>query len=219
MSTVKVGASPWRSGGDARVTGQQQYVADIHLPGELHAKLVTLPVARARIISIDTSAAAQVPGVRVVLTAADLPQPVPRYGPQFKDRPVLAVGETKYHGEPVAAVAADSKAAAEAAARLVRVEYEELPALFTIAAALDPAAPLVQDPALRPGDPLVATNVMRVHRVGWGDVDAERADFVIENSYSFPMVTHFAIEPHAYMVAPDGDGITVWTTIQHPYWL
>jgi CO/xanthine dehydrogenase Mo-binding subunit len=219
MSTVKVGASPWRSGGDARVTGQQQYVADIHLPGELHAKLVTLPVARARIISIDTSAAAQVPGVRVVLTAADLPQPVPRYGPQFKDRPVLAVGETKYHGEPVAAVAADSKAAAEAAARLVRVEYEELPALFTIAAALDPAAPLVQDPALRPGDPLAATNVMRVHRVGWGDVDAERADFVIENSYSFPMVTHFAIEPHAYMVAPDGDGITVWATIQHPYWL
>ena len=140
MSTFKVGASPWRSGGDTRVTGQQQYVADIHLPGELYAKLVTLPVARARIISIDTSAAMAVPGVRVVLTAADLPQPVPRYGPQFKDRPVLAVGETKYHGEPVAAVAADTKAAAEAAARLVRVEYEELPAIFTIAAALDPAS-------------------------------------------------------------------------------
>ncbi len=60
---------------------------------------------------------------------------------------------------------------------------------------------------------------MRVHRVGWGDVDAEPADLVIENSYSFPMVTHFAIEPHAFMAAPDGDGIAVWTTIQHPYWL
>jgi CO/xanthine dehydrogenase Mo-binding subunit len=219
MSAVKVGASPWRVGGDARVTGHQEYVADIHLPGELHAKLVTLPVARARILRVDTSAAAQVPGVRVVVTAADLPQPVPRYGPQFKDRPVLAVGETKYHGEPVAAVAADSKAAAEAAAGLVRVEYEELPAIVTITAALDSAAPLVQDPALRPGDPLAATNVMRVHRVGWGDVDAEPADVVIENSYSFPMVTHFAIEPHAFMAAPDGDGIAVWTTIQHPYWL
>ncbi|MGA2513661.1 MAG: xanthine dehydrogenase family protein molybdopterin-binding subunit [Candidatus Limnocylindrales bacterium] len=219
MSADKVGASPWRVGGYARVTGHQEYVADIHLPGELHAKLVTLPVARARILAIDTSAAARVPGVRVVITAADLPQPVPRYGPQFKDRPVLAVGETKYHGEPVAAVAADSKAAAEAAAGLVRIEYEELPAIVTIGAALDPAAPLVQDPALRPGDPLAATNVMRVHRVGWGDVDAEPADLVIENSYSFPMVTHFAIEPHAYMVAPDGDGISVWTTIQHPYWL
>ena len=219
MSTSKVGASPWRAGGDTRVTGHQEYVADIHLPGELQAKLVTLPVARARIISIDKSAAEQVPGVRVVLTADDLPQPVPRYGPQFKDRPVLAVGETKYHGEPVAAVAADTKDAAEAAARLVRVEYEELPALFTIAAALDPAAPLVQDPALRPGDPLAASNVMRVHRVGWGDVDAVPADLVIENSYSFPIVTHFAIEPHAYIAAPDGDGITVWSTIQHPYWL
>ena len=81
MSAVKVGASPWRVGGDARVTGHQEYVADIHLPGELHAKLVTLPVARARILRVDTSAAAQVPGVRVVVTAADLPQPVPRYGP------------------------------------------------------------------------------------------------------------------------------------------
>ncbi|MGO9178567.1 MAG: xanthine dehydrogenase family protein molybdopterin-binding subunit, partial [Candidatus Limnocylindrales bacterium] len=109
MSAAKVGASPWRVGGDGRVSGLQQYVADVHLPGELHAKLVTLPVARARILAIDTSAAAQVPGVRVVVTAADLPQPVPRYGPQFNDRPVLAVGETKYHGEPVAAVAADSK--------------------------------------------------------------------------------------------------------------
>ncbi|MGO9177992.1 MAG: xanthine dehydrogenase family protein molybdopterin-binding subunit, partial [Candidatus Limnocylindrales bacterium] len=150
---------------------------------------------------------------------ADLPQPVPRYGPQFNDRPVLAVGETKYHGEPVAAVAADSKDAAEMAAHLVRVQYEELPAVFTLAAALDPAAPLVQDPALRPGDPLAATNVMRVHRVGWGDVDAERADLVIENSYSFPAVTHFASEPHAFIAAPDGDGIDVWSTIQHPYWL
>lgn len=219
MSAAKVGASPWRVGGDGRVSGLQQYVADVHLPGELHAKLVTLPVARARILGIDTSAAAQVPGVRVVVTAADLPQPVPRYGPQFNDRPVLAVGETKYHGEPVAAVAADSKDAAEMAAHLVRVQYEELPAVFTLAAALDPAAPLVQDPALRPGDPLAATNVMRVHRVGWGDVDAERADLVIENSYSFPAVTHFAIEPHAFIAAPDGDGIDVWSTIQHPYWL
>jgi CO/xanthine dehydrogenase Mo-binding subunit len=219
MSTAKVGASPWRVGGDARVTGHQEYVADIHLPGELHAKLVTLPVARARIVRIDKSAAEQVPGVRVVLTAEDLPQPVPRYGPQFKDRPVLAVGETKYHGEPVAIVAADTKDAAEVAARLVKVEYEELPAIFTIAAALDEAAPLVQDPSLRPGDPLARTNVMRVHRVGWGDVDAERADLVIENTYNFPMVTHFAIEPHAYIVAPDGEGIVVWTTIQHPYWL
>jgi CO/xanthine dehydrogenase Mo-binding subunit len=219
MTTARVGDSPQRVGGTDRVTGRQMYVADIHLPDELHAKLVTLPVARARIVAIDVRAAARVPGVRLVLTAGDLPQPVPRFGPQFRDRPVLAVGETKYHGEPVAAVAADTKDAAEEAARLVAVEYEELPGVFTVGAALDPGAPLVQDPSLRPGDPLSGTNVLREHRVGWGDVDAASADLVVENRYTFPMVTHFAIEPHAFIAAPDGAGIAVWSSIQHPYWL
>ena len=180
-----------------------------------------MPVARAKIVAIDASAALAVPGVCLVMTAANLPQPVPRFGPQFEDRPVLAVGETKYHGEPVAAVAAETKDAAEAAARLVRVEYEELPAVFTIAAALDPAAPLVQDPALRPGDPLAGTNVLREHHFGWGDVDAAAAfaDVIVEGTYTFPMVTHFAIEPHAFIAAPADGGITVWSTIQHPNWL
>jgi CO/xanthine dehydrogenase Mo-binding subunit len=161
----------------------------------------------------------QVPGVRLVMTAADLPQPVPRFGPQNEDRPVISVGETKYHGDPVALVAAETKDAAAEGARLVRVEYEELPAVFTIAAALAPDAPLVQDPSLRPKDALASTNVLHEHRVGWGDVDAVHADIVIENSYSFPIVTHFAIEPHAYMAAPDGDGIAIWSSIQHPNWL
>jgi CO/xanthine dehydrogenase Mo-binding subunit len=153
------------------------------------------------------------------MTAADLPDPMPRFGPQNEDRPVIAVGETKYHGDPVALVAAETKDAAAEGARLVRVEYEELPAVFTVAAALDPAAPLVQDPSLRPTDPLASTNVLHEHRVGWGDVDAAHADLVVENAYSFPMVTHFAIEPHAFMAAPDGDGIAIWSSIQHPNWL
>ncbi len=194
-------------------------MADIHLPDELHARLVTVPVAHARIVAIDAGDALEVPGVHLVTTAADLPQPMPRFGPQAEDRPVLAVGETKYHGDPVAAVAADSRDAAEEAARLVRVTYEELPAVVTLAAALDPGAPLVQDPALRPNDPLAHSNVFKVHRVGWGDVEATPADLVVDHTYTFPMVTHFAIEPHAFMAAPDGDGIAVWSSIQHPYWL
>ena len=219
MRADGVGAAAPRGGGHDRVTGRQAYVADIHLPDELHAKLVTLDCARARIRSVDVGPALAVPGVRLAITAADLPQPVPRFGPQFEDRPVLAAGETKYHGEPVAAVAAETRDAAEAAARLVRVEYEELPAVFTIDGALDPAAPLVQDAALRPGDPLAGTNVLREHRVAWGDVDAAPADVVVEHVYTFPMVTQFAIEPHAFIAAPDEDGIVVWSTIQHPYWL
>jgi CO/xanthine dehydrogenase Mo-binding subunit len=219
MSTRFIGTSPNRVGGFGRVTGLQEYVADIRVPDVLEAKLVTLDCARAKIIAIDTSAAEKVAGIRLVMTAADLPQPMPRFGPQLEDRPVLAVGETKYHGEPVAIVVAETKDAAEEAARLVRVEYEELPAVFTVAAALDPNAPLVQDPSLRPKDPLASTNVLREHHVGWGDVDAAHADCVIENTYSFPIVTHFAIEPHAFMAAPEGDGIAVWSSIQHPNWL
>ncbi|MGD0863473.1 MAG: xanthine dehydrogenase family protein molybdopterin-binding subunit [Candidatus Limnocylindrales bacterium] len=219
MSATRVGDSPWRVGGRERVTGQQQYVADIHLAGTLQAKLVTVDCARARIISIDKSAAERLPGVHLVMTAEDLPQPMPRFGPQVEDRPVLAVGEIKFHGDPVALVAAETEEIAEEAVRLVHVEYEELPAVFTVAAALDPTAPLVQDPSLRPQDPLANTNVFREHRVAWGNVDAEPADIVIENRYSFPIVTHFAIEPHSFVAAPDGDGVAVWSSIQHPYWL
>lgn len=219
MTAARIGEAPRRVGGDARVSGRQRYVADLHLPDELHAKLVTVPVARARILGIDAAPALALPGVHLVFTAADLPDPMPRFGPQFADRPVIAVGETKFHGDPVAVVAADTKDAAEAAARLVRVDYEELPTVTTIAAAIDPAAPLVQDPALRPNDPLANTNILREHPVGWGDVDAATADLVVENTYTFPMVTHFAIEPHAFVAAPDGDGIAVWSSIQHPNWL
>jgi CO/xanthine dehydrogenase Mo-binding subunit len=208
-------------GGLERVTGRQAYVADLHFEDVLHVKLVSLDCARARIIALDTSAALEVPGVRLAFTAADLPDPMPRFGPQFQDRPVLAVGETKYHGEPVAAIAAETKDAADAAARLVRIEYEELPAIFSVAAALDPASPLVQDPSLRAGDPHAGTNILREHHFGWGDVDAAsaEADVVVEGTYTFPMVTQFAIEPHGFIAAPDGDGIAVWSSIQHPNWL
>jgi CO/xanthine dehydrogenase Mo-binding subunit len=215
------GASPARVGGLARVTGAQQYVADLPHDDVLHVKLVTLDVARARIRRIDTGAALAFPGVRLVMTPQDLPSPVPRFGPQRRDRPILAAGETKYHGEPVAAVAAETLDAAEEGARLVTVDYEELPAIYTLEAALAPDAPLVQDPSLRPGDPCASTNILHEHRYGWGDVDASAGDaeFVVNGTYSFPMVTQFAIEPHAFMAAPDGDGIAIWSAIQHPYWL
>jgi len=210
-----------RVGGEPRVTGEQLYVADIHLANELHVKLVTLPVAHARVRSIDKTEALAVPGVAAVFSAEDLPGHVPRFGPQFNDRPVIAVDEVKYHGDPVAAVVAESKDAAEEAAAKVQIDYEELPAVFTVEGALASDAPLVQDPSLRRNDPLGSTNVLREHVIGWGDLDAEipNADLVVENTYRFPMVTHFAIEPHAFIAAPEDEGVAVWTSIQHPYWL
>jgi CO/xanthine dehydrogenase Mo-binding subunit len=218
MNDHQIGVSVRRVGGAERVTGRQQFVGDVRLDNMLHVKLVTLDCARAKIVSVDVDDARKVPGVEAVFTAADLPDPMPRFGPVEQDRPVLAVGESKYHGEPVAAVAAETEEAADAGVALVRVAFEELPPVLTVEGALAPDAPLVQDPELRSG-PWARTNTLRDWHFGWGDVDSARADCVIEQTYEFPMVTHFAIEPHVFLAAPDGDGITVWSAIQHPYLL
>ncbi len=98
-----------------------------------------------------------------------------------------------------------------------RSSTEELPAVLSLDAALDPASPLVQDPALRKPGPLANTNTLEAWTFGWGDVDHARAECVIEHSYTFPMVTHFAIEPHAFLAAPDEHGVTIWSPIQHPF--
>ncbi len=212
-----IGQSVRRMGGYERVTGLQRYVGDLRLEELLHVKLVHLDCAHARVKAIDSQAAQQVPGVHCILTAADLPQPVPRFGPTFRDRPVLAVDQVNFYGEPVAAVVAESEDAAAAAAALVRADYEDLPGVFTIEAALDPASPLVQAPDLRPNSPLNQTNIMGEWTYGWGNVADCQADCVIENIYTFPMITHFAIEPHAFLAAPEQDGVAIWSAIQHPY--
>ena len=212
-----IGRSTQRAGGTARVTGAQRYIADLSLENALHVKLVSLDCAHARIRSIDTSAAEEVDGVRCIFTAADLPRPVPRFGPTYADRPVIADGETRFFGEPVAAVVAETEDAAELAASLVRVDGEELPAILSIDAALDPAAPLVQDPAIRREKRYAHTNILDEWHFGWGDAAHAEAACVIENDYTFPMVTHFAIEPHAFLAAPDANGVTVWSPIQHPF--
>ena len=217
MATDWIGQTVNRVGGRERVTGAQRYTGDIRLEGMLHVKLVTLDCAHARILSIDTRQASRMEGVRCVLTAADLPQPVPRFGPISNDRPVLAMEGVKFFGEPVAAVAAEDEDIAEAVAALVRVEYEELPGVYTVEAALDPTSPLVQEPGLRSKDPLRNTNILSEYHFGWGDVQQVDAEMVIENTYTFPMVSHFAIEPYTFLARPEKDGVTIWSPIQHPY--
>ena len=214
-----VGKKTKRVGGEPRVNGSLQYVGDIHIEGMLHVKLVHLPCGHARVHRIDSREALRVEGVRYVFTPDDLPDPIPRYGPRYKDRPIIADGETKFFGEPVAAVAAETEDAALKGAALVRVEYEQLEGVYSVESALNPAAPLVQDPSVRPDDPLRETNTLEQLHYGWGDVESQTADLMIENSYTFPMVTHFAIEPHAFLAAPDNGGVRVWSAIQHPFLL
>src|SRR3954449_9762388 len=189
---------------------------------KLQVALVTVPVGCADVLGIDTAAARAIPGVVDVVTAAELPSPMPRFGIPPTDRPVLADGRVNYHGEPVAAVVAETLVAAQAAARAVVVDYRELPGVYSLDAALAPGAHLVQEPSIRPGHALADTNVLEDAHYAWGDIEAEesRTDVVVENLYTFPMVTHFPIEPGGTVVVPtDQGGLDVYSPVQHPYLL
>lgn len=216
---AQIGADVRRLGGVERVTGKQAFLADIDLDGMAHVKLVALNVARARIDRIDADEARRTPGVIDIVSAADLPSPIPRFGPVYQDRPIIAAGETNYHGEPVVAVVAETREAAELAASKVKILHTVLPSVTTLAQALAADAPLVQDPEQRPKDPLSRTNILKTRRFGWGDVDGAAAEVVVENTYSFPMVTHFAIEPHGFIVDARDDRMTIWSPVQHPFLL
>jgi CO/xanthine dehydrogenase Mo-binding subunit len=220
MTDRGVGASAPRVGGSDRLTGAQRFTADITIEDVLHVALVSVDCGRAAIESIDSSVADDMDGVVRVFTASDFPRPIPRFGPRFADRPVIASDETKYHGDPVAAVVGVTREAAANGAAAVRVLYSELPGVYSIDDALEPRSPLVVDKDLRPlDDPLRETNVRQQWDWGWSDVDSVDAGLVIEETYEFPMVTHFSIEPHAFIAAPETGGVAVWSSIQHPYLL
>ena len=125
---VAIGKPVGRVEGEAKVTGAARYAADVNLPGMLWAKYLRSPVPHARIVRIDASRAAAVPGVQAVLTGADVPDRL--WGRWLKDMPVLARDVVRFVGEKVAAVAAESPEAAEEALALIDVEYEELPPVF-----------------------------------------------------------------------------------------
>ena len=222
-ATGTVGASIRRYGGGDRVTGHQKFLSDLRFTDAAQVALVTLPVACARITGIDTRAAERMPGVVAVVSAADLPQPVPRFGVSHQDRPVLADGQVTYHGEPVVAVVAETLDQAEAGARRVEVAYEEKSGVFNLDQALAPDAPLVRDPSLRPADDANRdSNVLETALYEWGDTGASSldADVVVENTYTFPMVTHFPIEPGGTVVVPtDAGGLDIYSPVQHPYLL
>src|SRR3989304_1858430 len=124
-----VGKSVVRLDARTKVLGKEEYCADIKLPGMLHAKVLGSPHPHAKILSVDTSAAENVPGVRCVVTDKDAPKKLTGTG-TIRDMPIRAGGGVRYLGEPVAAVAATTLEAAEEAAELIKVEYEELPAIF-----------------------------------------------------------------------------------------
>lgn len=219
-----------------KVTGRARYTGDLVVPGMAYGAVVRSPVPHARLRSLRTDRAAQAPGVVAILTAADLAGLDCYYGHAVRDRPVVAIDRVRFVGEPVAAVAAETPAAAAEAAALVDVEYDPLPVLGTIEAAMAPDAPLIHDGPRRPGlfarsgpravtgnvsgEPRpVAGNVCYATALRWGDPEAGRADaaVVVEHDYDFPMIYQYAMEPHSVIAEWGDGGVTVWATCQHPY--
>jgi len=202
-----------------RVTGYQRYMDDLSTTGVLHGAFVRIDCARARIKSVDTTRAGELSGVYRILTSADIPEPMPRYGALLADQPILAVGETRFWGEPVALVLAENEKTAREAARLVDVTYDELPPVLTAEDALREDAPLVLDPEIRPEDPLAQTNIMTEFPLSWGDVDSAHSscDLIVENTYRAPFMHHFAMELFGCVAVPEDGGVSVTSAIQHPF--
>ena len=122
-----------------KVTGNIKYSGDVLFPDLLVGRILHSPYAHARIVNIDTSRAAALPGVKAVITHADTPHI--RIGRWVQDRYILAYDKVRYMGEPVAAVAAIDEDTAEEALDLIRVEYQELGGIFYISSAMDPSSP------------------------------------------------------------------------------
>jgi CO/xanthine dehydrogenase Mo-binding subunit len=213
--------------GRDKVSGKTKYTADMHAPDMLWAAFTTSPVAHARIVSIDTSEALAVKGVHAVLTSADI-GPGFRSGRMLYDLPVLAYEKVLYIGDRVAAVAAETREAAEEAARLVIVEYEELPIVLDPFAALAPDAPVLH-PELStyfyagPKPPVRKhPNVQgsQLSTKGEADLDSifASAHKVYEHEFSTPRQHAGYIETHAAMVWIDADDVVhVYTVNKQPF--
>ena len=228
-----VGLSIPRPDGPEKVTGRVQYVADITPRGLLHAKLLRSPHAHARIVRVDTSKALALPGVRAVLTAADIPE-LKRKAPT-RAHAVLAIDRVVFAGQPVAAVAADEPAIAEEALDLIDVQYEVLEASVDPLKSMQPGAPPVADAGTEADTsealahsavamaksaeaaPAKAVNISQTAHVKRGDVAKgfAESDVVLEHTYRIPMVHQGYIEPHAVLAEWDKAGqLTLWASTQ-----
>ncbi len=206
-----------------KVTGAARYTHDLAIPGMLHAALVTSPHASARIVRIDTSAAAALHGVRAVLTGDGLCYQLGLY---MQDKCILARGVVRYQGEAVVAVAADTLDIARAACRLVEIEYEPLDPVLDPRDALEESAPLVH-PNLHTYEhmkgvffPRPHTNVAHHQKVRKGNFDVAfaSADVTLSTEFYNPPVQHVPMETHAVIVQVlPGDRAEIWTSSQSPY--
>ncbi len=223
-----IGTRPVRPDGIDKVTGRAQYGADLKLPGMIYGKILRSPHAHARILSIETSAAEALPGVKAVMTSKDLPEQKFDYiGPErvavnfwHVTRNIMAREKVLYEGHAVAAVAATSVSIAEEALKLIKVEYEVLPHVIDVEAAMKEDAPLLFEDMITRGvepAPTKPSNISKRLEFSMGDVAKgfAEADVVIEKEFRTAAVHQAYIEPHACVAKAEADGqIEIWSSSQ-----
>jgi len=216
-----------RGDGIAKVTGSAVYTCDMVVEHMAWAKVLRSPFARARILSIDTSAAKNQAGVLDVLTGDMLKGLHPYYGHGVKDHPLIAIGQVRFVGEPVAAVIAEDELTAQEAVGKINVEYEELEPILDVDTALAQETARIHetdfaDGAFRGFDdfPGASGNICQAVHVEWGDVDAAfaAAAHIAEGEFYFPMVYAYAMEPYVAIANYETKGhLTVYSSAQHPF--
>jgi len=218
-----LGTSPIRTDAPAKVRGTLRFTDDSIRPGTLHAAVLFSPLAHAEIQKIETAAATSAPGVRGVFTGADWPDTL--IGLYMGDKPPLARGKVRHHGEPVVVVVADDEAAAQNALRLVKAEYAPLPALGSPREALAPGAPILHPDMAQYAKipdvlPEPGTNVANRTKIRKGDVEKAfaAADVVAECECSFPPGDHVAMEPRVAIAEFGADGrLEIDSSTQSPF--
>lgn len=221
MKKTLIGQSVIRKDALEKVTGAAKYVADLKFRPLLYAKILRSPYAHAKIISIDTSKAEQLPGVKAVVTGKEFNQYLGLY---LVDRTLYASDKVRYIGEAVAGVAATSLEIAEEALKLIEVEYEVLPTILDPEKAMEPDAPLIHEklheykcvPFIMP---VPHTNISNHFKIRKGDIEEgfAQSDYIFEDEYYVPQMQHAPIEPHGTVAHVDLAGkITIHNSCQSP---
>lgn len=229
--TSIVGKTVERVDALAKVTGAAVFGVDVRFAGMLVGRVLRAGVPHARIVRLDTTGAARVPGVRAIVTGRDHPR---LHGLIVKDQPALAIDRVRFAGEVVAAVAAEDDEAAQEAIDRIVVEYEELPAVFDVREAMRPGAPLVHEDQTTyersqassgftyAVTPTAGSNVCFQFKLRRGDVDRgfAEADLVVEDTYTTQFVQYAHLEPHVAVALYDSGGnLTFWTSTMGPHTL
>jgi CO/xanthine dehydrogenase Mo-binding subunit len=212
-----IGTNLRRVDGVDKVSGQGLYAGDLQLPSMAFAKVLRSPLPHARIRGVNVNKAVALPGVFAVLTRDNLNVAANSFGVYVKDQQILATDKVRYVGDMVAAVAAVDEGIAKEAVKPIDVEYEELPAVYTVEEALRNGAPLVheklegrKDPKYGRGGTHVVhdqSNICFHFRHHRGEIEAgfRGSDIIFEDTFAFPSAQHYPMEPLVCVAQFDGE--------------